>query len=1172
MADEPSSGRWARLDGLLAQVLELDADEREAVLEAACSDDPRLRLEIDALLRAEAAVSPVLDRGAAELAVEADRDLGSDATPTPGLPERLGPYRILREIGCGGSSRVVLAERDDGQLDRTVAVKILAADPAHRSESERRFRAERQILAGFDHPSIARVFDGGVADTGPWLVMEYVQGQPLTTFCTERRLPLEARLEIVIEVCAAVQYAHRRLVVHRDLKPSNILVRDDGRPKLLDFGIAKLLDARGSDLRAAAPATRTGLLLLTPEYAAPEQVLGVEVTTATDVYALGMVLHELLVGERPYEIEGRSPTQIEEVVCRRDPAPPRGIPRDLAAIVLRCLEKEPDRRYESARELSEDLRRFLDGRPVRARPVSWPVRRLRQARRHPRRTAVALAVLVTLSTLAFLVWQARHTAAERARLAADLGQRVERIHRILERAWARPTHDTTAEKELVREEMAKIERDAARFGAPGEGPRLSALGRAHLALGELDRARALLERAIEIGHRDPETTTALGATLGRQYENALATARATRDEKERTRLVERARVDLRDPAVRLLQPARAEESTGERWLVEASLATYEQRWDLAEERAGRALEAAPWLWEARLLRGDVHLERGLDADLVGDAENAARSYERAGIEYDAARETVRSNPRVAAAECRRLRVVLALERERGADLRAPVDAGLDACQRAIRIDPGLWSPHFWSAQIHYLWGTDRQAHGEDPLPDYDRSIAAAERAVALAPGEHAAHNALGLPFMNRAYLALTRGADPTDDLERATASFARGLALNPASAVSWNNIGITRKWTADHRGEEGRATPDDYREAVAAFDEANAVDPRYVQAWSNGCSARIALAKLLDANGDGSGATDALERAVEACDRSLEIRPSYHWGHDNRGQAAAELARLRFGNGLDPRPDLDAAIASFREARALNGRWVNPRGHLGEAHLLEAAWALASGADPVPFLERSRAAFTEALDLNAELQEGLEGLARTHLIEAEHHLLAGRSPAPALAAARRLATTALDLVPGRQGALLVLAEAGLLEAEQAARTGDRTDEALGDTERALGRILAENPSHLAAWSARAELSLLRTETALRRADAVGESLEAGFDAVRRGTEIRPGTWRLVATHGELLLAKARAAADPDERRALAVEARTRIAEALAGNPLLVRELEAARRTAGDLIEPRTGDS
>jgi tetratricopeptide (TPR) repeat protein/tRNA A-37 threonylcarbamoyl transferase component Bud32 len=401
--------QWRRARALFDSAAERPPAERDGFLAEACGGDERLRRLVDSLLAAD-------ERAGSALEAPAWADTVGDERPETLLGCRLGDYEVVAVVGQGGMGVVYRAVRADDQFHKQVAVKLIrrGMDSAF---VVGRFRHEREILASLDHPNVARLLDAGTAPDGrPFLVMDYVDGLPIDAYCDRGGLDVRARLELFRQVCAAVAYAHRSLVVHRDLKPGNVLITAEGVPKLLDFGIAKLLDpGRTGD------STATGMFLMTPEYASPEQVRGERITTATDVYALGILLYELLAGRRPYEVPSRLPQDLLRAVCLTEPrrpseaAPPerrRALAGDLDNIALMALRKEPERRYASVEQLSDDVGRHLGRRPVHARPDTFWYRTSRLVRRNP--LAAALAVLL-LAWVGIATHQARVAREQRAR-------------------------------------------------------------------------------------------------------------------------------------------------------------------------------------------------------------------------------------------------------------------------------------------------------------------------------------------------------------------------------------------------------------------------------------------------------------------------------------------------------------------------------------------------------------------------------------------------------------------------------------------------------------------------------------------------------------------------------------------------------------------------------------
>jgi tetratricopeptide (TPR) repeat protein len=482
------SSRWSRASDLFSRAAELPAHARQAFLDAECAANPGLRQEVESLLRFDHSDDSAFGGGLRAAVTGAAAALGQAAPP-----DAVGRYRLIEEIGRGGMGTVYLAERA-GDFNQRVAVKLVRGFMG--PEALRRFRTERQILATLQHPGIARLIDGGTTDDGaPYLVMEYIDGIPIDRYCEARALTTRQCIELCCLVCEAVSAAHRSLVVHRDLKPSNILVTGDGVPKLLDFGIAKLLEDETADARMTTPSMR----IMTPHYASPEQVRGEPITTAADIYGLGVLLYVLLAGRRPYEIETRRPEEIERIVCREEPPKPsavapdarrrRELRGDLDTIVLTALHKEPSRRFSSADQLAEDLRRWLGGRPVAARPATMAYRVRRFVARH--RAGAAAAAVFTITVLAFAV--ALTMSAAQARAERDAAERVTTmLIQMFSGSDPRTLRgDTVTARELLDQGAEQI-RTTLRDQPAIQARLLDAIGAIYVGLGLPDRAQTVL--------------------------------------------------------------------------------------------------------------------------------------------------------------------------------------------------------------------------------------------------------------------------------------------------------------------------------------------------------------------------------------------------------------------------------------------------------------------------------------------------------------------------------------------------------------------------------------------------------------------------------------------------------------------------------------------------------
>jgi len=612
MADQ-----WKQIEALFEQALDQPADARAAWLDEHCPD-PTIRREVEGLLRAVDKVDAFLEEPAQIFAADLVESVDAE-------PQRAGPYRLLQEVGRGGMGTVYLAERDDEQFDQQVAVKLLRSDTARRDLHDR-FLAERRILASLSQPNIARLYDGGVTDEGhPYFVMEYIDGRPLDDYCDEKRLSIKERLRLFVTACEAVQHAHQNLVVHRDLKPSNILVTEKGDLKLLDFGIAKLLDENAPSV----PVTQTGLRLMTPEYASPEQVKGEPITTASDIYQLGVVLYELLTGHRPYTASGRSVYEIQQAVCEEEPTRPstavgqvesvqrgemteeitpemvsqargmeaevlqRTLSGDLDAIVLKALRKEPPSRYASAEAFLEDVKRYLASLPVEARQgtVGYRVRKFVQ--RH--RWGVAGVGLFVGMLIVFGVFYTVRVTQERNRAQLEAEKSAEVTAFLMGLFEANDPAEALGDTITAR---ALLERGIARTEEMQDQPvvqaqMLDVMGQVYESLGEYDRADTLYQQALALrrnvlgaNHPDVAATMNRWAVLLEdqgEYEQAEALHRKALAMYRAAYGTEHPAIatTLNDLAVVLNQQGKAAESEQ---LYRAALAQYQRLPDVDEDR------------------------------------------------------------------------------------------------------------------------------------------------------------------------------------------------------------------------------------------------------------------------------------------------------------------------------------------------------------------------------------------------------------------------------------------------------------------------------------------------------------------------------------------------------------------------------------------------------------
>src|SRR5687768_5249461 len=563
---------WREVFEAADRALELEPAERQAFIDRCLENHPAIGAELKALIDAAAAAS-TLETPAAEFAapflngVELDDDVAGD--DNNGAVSMFGPYRVRREIGSGGMGAVYLAERSDDQYRKEVALKILPRWSGGDRRRLQRFLEERQILATLDHPGIARLLDGGVtADGQPWFAMEYIDGRPVDKYCDELRLSVDERLKLFCAVCSAVQYAHRNLVVHRDLKPSNILVSADGRVALLDFGIAKLL---AEDSTTADAAKTIGDRMMTPLYASPEQIRGEPASTSADVYALGVLLHVLLTGGRPYRLSTFESYEVTRAVLEQEPERPsvsaaresepvgaraaersataralsrgstsiklvRRLRGDLDAIVLKAMAKDPSRRYATVEQLETDVRRHLTGLPVVAQPESRSYLTRKFIRRHRTGVAMASAAAVLVVGFAAVMTVQRSSIraqAERIALERDRAEQVGGVFLNIFRTVA-PGDRGIAARDILDSASARINQEM--IAHPEQRARLMfEMAGAYHRLELHDRARSLLDTSLALRRNlRPKPDLEIAETLNQLGAVLLAQANVARAEEAYT--------------------------------------------------------------------------------------------------------------------------------------------------------------------------------------------------------------------------------------------------------------------------------------------------------------------------------------------------------------------------------------------------------------------------------------------------------------------------------------------------------------------------------------------------------------------------------------------------------------------------------------------------------------
>ena len=945
-------------------------------------------------------------------------------------------YHFESYLGGGGMGQVYKAF--DPNLQRHVALKFILGDNPNLIK---RFNQEARAQAQVDHERICKVYEVGEVEGKPYIAMQYIDGLPLDKAAAG--MTLEQKLLLMKEAARGLHAAHRNGLIHRDVKPANILVeRSDAgewKPYVMDFGLARAADSAGM--------TVTGAVLGTPHYMPPEQARGQldRVDRRSDVYGLGASLYELIAGEPPFP--GDAPTAVLMKVLDEVPEPLKrtgtNVPADVDAIVMKCLRKDPQERYSSARALAEDIQRYLDGEPVEARPTGMLYRLRMKAVKNKVGVTIGAVALVLLATAVGWGARTRWTAAKQASLAQAFGQQVERIEALARYSHTVPLHDIRQDRARIRERMAQIEKSMTAAGSVAQGPGQYALGRGFMALDSPGLSRTHLQTAWDGGYREPEVAYALGKVLGQVYTAALLDANGIADPAERQARKDQIVARYREPALAYLKESGGGDAESPEF-VQALVAFFEESFDQALEMARNAYQGRSWLYEANMLVGDIYLNRANESWHRGEYEPALEDFDRADAAY---RETVKvgeSDPAAYTSLCALgwSRMLMELN-ARGEDVAPYFEQGTAACEAALQADPLHVDALVRKTALHNRMGAYLRTLGQDPMPDLTLAVETAVKALAAQPENALANSYVGAAYCEIARFQMDRGEDPTASLDHAVQSYERSLELDPDEFGSLNDLGLVWKTRANHEMNRGLDAEPSLERAVAAYRRSLEIRPEQVAALNN---LGVAYFKLADGAEDPA---DYHRKAIEAFEAALAINPNQMVVFYQMGRVLAKQAEHRKAQGQDPRASLKAAGDAYRQAIEINPESAY-RAHfyngLAQTYHQAAEYRVELGMDPAGDFAQATAAYRESLAANPNLVFAHDNLGALYLLQAKHHIQAGLDPTELLGQAEAACSRALEIKPDYFYALQDLALIYRVRAQYELQAG-------GDPSASIGLML-----------------------------------------------------------------------------------------------------------------------
>lgn len=1009
-------------------------------------------------------------------------------------PSILNRFDDLRFLGRGGMGTVYRGW--DKQLSREVAIKFV------HSRDAAGFLREARAQAQITHENVCKIYDVGFAEGQPYITMQLVRGRPLSA--ASKDMTLEEKVKVIREAAGALHEAHRMGLVHRDIKPANILVErpDDGqwRPFVMDFGLARMVGEQGETIE--------GQIAGTPAYMAPEQARGAirSLDRRTDVYSLGATFYEILadhppfVEQHPWRMLQRIET--EDAPSLRMACP--SVPADLETIIMKCLERDPARRYESARALGEDLQRYLDGDPVLARKASLTYRLVKRARKHKLLVSFIAIGIIAATMVVILAIRARKQAADEARIAQEVGEDVKEMQLFMRYAYSLPVHDIDRERAIVRQRLTDIEAKMAVTGSFARGPGHYALGRGHLALQEPEQALEHLQIAYASGYASPELEYALGRAMVEIYREQTEALRRIEDKSKRA--LRQAEIDAKykTPALTHLRAAKGSRLERPAY-VEGLIALTTGRNEDALRLAKEAQNEAPWFYEAIQLEAEAHYAMGAVFKFDGefDYEKMMKHFEPTLGAYRRAAEVGSSDPLLHQHFCHAFVQLIYSDVYAGLDGRKHFEEGEKVCTRAVESSPSRGAAYLNRAWLYSAYYGADQIHTTDLGPHMMQAIEMAEEAVRKLPDDPLAHWLAG---------------------------------------ASWLNY-------AAHLGYFGFDTQRGNQRAMEEYNAALALDPSFL--WPARELSYVYLAHAKRAEFRGEDPFADLERANSALSRSSEIAPgSLPVINLLSCSILATEAQFTLNHGRDPTAVLATHHQICRDAlvAAPDARVAKLDASLGYA--VHAEFAMARGDDARPFVEKMWEFFGGSTAERKEVDSDLE----TQIVTT------ARAKAMALQSPVTEATNALRIVsPTDYAGLLRSSPARLLLIRWLMSEKKMKESTFAEHLGQLEPILHEKQMDPLPFQIAAAIHERHAAWLLEQhrdpSDAIAKGLGMVLEAFKRNPHFAPA----LATRGDLHLVEAHAAKKPHARENAARLAGESFDAALVQNKYLARETEAARK-------------
>jgi len=862
-------------------------------------------------------------------------------------------YQIHRKAGAGGMGTVF--EAYDRKLDRKVALKILH----HTTEKEKkRALREARAQARVSHPNICKLYEIGVQNEHPYIAMQFIQGGDLNDRVND--LSMEQKIRIVIKVAHALHESHRNGLIHRDVKPSNVLIeeKEDGElvPYITDFGLAHVMDQPGMTQEIIAAGT--------PFYMSPEQVQGdhTGIDRRSDIYGLGIALYEVLTGKLPYS--GKSGVAVLFHIMNNEPEPIRKnmatIPVDLESIVMKCIKKDPGKRYESTKALAEDLQRYLNGDPVSAHKDSLWYRMKRKILKNKIQSMIYGCSFIVLSVFFGLWVHSRWMANEQARFAQYFGQQAAELDAKMRFISMLPRQNIVAEKKDLNQAIQTMEKQCRKMNPSGQGPGYFAVGSSYLSLQEYEKARLNLEKAWDLGYHNPEVAYCLGQSFKALFEIASDEAKKIEDETIRNEKLKYAKNTFMKPAIHFLEIP----GTAHALYRVALLSELQENSDKALDMARKASENAPWNYEAFLLQGHIYRVRAMSEWAEGANKKAESAFRLAEESLLKAQETAECDIRSYVALLNLWKMQISSEvYTKGNDIQLIMEKAQQTADQAFEIIPNHLNITVMLAGIDLWFAEARMKKGVDVR----ESIATIRKIIEMAtkdtPPSEALLDALASTYLLEGELLMSRGEPAIPAYSEGLKQFQKAVKLNPQNANILNKMGLTYWNMGIYQLYHGESPLDNIDKAFLAFQKTTDITQGNYSALNN--LGNVFGLKAYYEGMTGINPEQSLKQSLAYYKKSIEVNPSFSYGFNNLGTACMNLGSYELGKDRSPISYFDLAIEAFQKALELNPEYLSPHRNLAHTYAQKVEYESDHGIDPQKDIEQGELFTLKALEINA---------------------------------------------------------------------------------------------------------------------------------------------------------------------------------------------------------------